>query len=429
MTNLYQKIITAENIKEAYLEVYQSLLEDCKVFSYDVIDAQQIHQTELDLPAFLADIQKRLISAEKPRLARSVAIPKKNGKLRKIYMVPIRERVCCQAVYRVLQEHLKPTYSKYLYSFRSERPSYYALRSLRRFYLANVRGGKASAARPAYFLLKTDFKDYSDHINKNILLGQLAEMGVDAETLRLVRQFVEIPFVRAGDLQSMAYGTMQGLPLISLFNNIYTAEIDRQVGAQVEFYRRVGDDIIALDRDPAKLEWALELIRGECRRLKILLNEEKTELQPLEKQFDYLGLSFSAGQISIPAKKMAKMIADAKTLLPANSTASIEAKLRRLRKVLVINARGKSALWSNYIQSLNLLTDMAQLQELSRRLMTVVWAYLGGGYTGRKLAAGKKILADSKVGLWSFFLHFKRLLWPHQARSHQRRSLWQRLVG
>ena len=418
MSGLLPKIVDFENIKDAYLEVYESLLKDCKVFSYDVIDGQQIHQTELDLEGFLMEVQQELLEGKKPRLARSIAIPKKNGKIRKIYMVPVKERVKCQAIYRVLQEFLQPNYSKFLYSFRSERPSYYALRSLRRFYLSNVgrtRGDTAtpSIGRAAYFVLKTDFKDYSDHINKTILLDKLSAMGVDDETLLWVRQYVEMPFVRSGDLMSMATGTMQGIPLISLFNNIYMSQIDDVVGADVAFYRRVGDDIIALDSDRTKLEKAMVYIREQCVRMKILLNEEKTVLQPLEQEFDYLGLGFEKGRVFIPGKKAQKMIDQMKLLFPARSRTSLESKIRRIKKIMVINAKGESAFWRNHIESLNLLTDMKQLQEISLKLMTVLWAYLGQGYTAKKLTAGRHLLWHSGLALKSFFEHFKHRLWPH----------------
>jgi hypothetical protein len=422
LTKLYSKIIDIENIKDAYLEVYESFLEKSKVFDYDVIDSQQIHHTELDLVNFLGQVQQELKAGVKPRLARSVAIPKKNGKIRKIYMVPIKERVKCQAIYRVLQEYLKPTYSKFLYSFRSERPSYFALRSLRRFYLANVRGGvRSGREKPTYFLLKTDFKDYSDHINKTILLNKLSAMGVDSETLALVQQFVEMPFVRGGEWMSMAEGTMQGIPLVSLFNNIYMSQIDEVVGAQVEFYRRVGDDVIALDCDKEKLEKALVFIRQECKNMRIILNEDKTALQLMAEKFEYLGLAFEAGRVFIPESKVTKMIDQMKLLFPAHSMAGNLTKIRRMKRVMVINASGQSALWGNYIKSLNLLTDMQQLQRVSLKMMTVLWAYLGQGFTAKKMAQGRHLLQASGLNLMSFFDHFKQMLWPHQKkRRHQR---------
>lgn len=420
MTKLYNQIVDIENIKDAYLEVYESFLEKSKVFDYDVIDAQQIHQTELDLPGFLAEVQRELKEGIKPRLARSVAIPKKNGKIRKIYMVPVKERVKCQAIYRVLQEFLKPTYSKFLYSFRSERPSYFALRSLRRFYLSTIRRVKAGDQQ--CFLLKTDFKDYSDHINKTILLDKLAVMGVDQETLTLVRQFVEMPFLRDGEWMSMAEGTMQGIPLVSLFNNIYMSQIDEVIGAQVDFYRRVGDDVIALDSDKGKLEKALQFIRQECQKMRIILNEDKTVLQPLDAHFDYLGLAFENGRVFIPESKVVKMIEQLKLLFPARSSAGPVAKIRRLKRVMVINASGQSAFWGNYIKSLNLLTDMQQLQQVSLKMMTVLWAYLGQGYTAKKLAMGKEILSRSGLNLMSFFEHFRQMLWPHQKKFGRRRN-------
>jgi len=112
--SLYQQIIEEKNIQAAYLEVYESFLKKSAVYDYDVIDAEQIHHTELYLAEFLDQIRQELIEQTPMRIAQSIAIPKKNGKTRKIYMLPVRERVKCQAIYRILQIHLKPTYSKYL---------------------------------------------------------------------------------------------------------------------------------------------------------------------------------------------------------------------------------------------------------------------------------------------------------------------------
>ncbi len=404
ITNLYQRIISQENIQEAYLEVYETFLIKCKVFDYDVIDGQQIHQTELNLKEFLEQIRLEIIENHPLRLAQSVAIPKKNGKIRKIYMVPVRERIKCQAVYRVLQEFLKPHYSKFLYSFRSERPSYFALRSLRRFYLSNVNNG--------YYLLKTDFKDYSDHINKTILLNKLRGLGVDEQTLDLLRQFIEMSFVRRGDWSSMSEGTMQGIPLVSLFNNIYMSQIDEKIGAEAEFYRRVGDDVIVLDRDREKLQSFLDYIKTECNKMKIILNNDKTILQPLESYFEYLGLAFEKGKLSIPKSKVDKIMAQLKVMFKSSSNSGVAAKLKKIKKLLVVNEKGRSTFLLNHVNPHNLVTDTRLLQQLSERVMKTLWAYLGGGYTAKKLAKGKKIMAGGEFRLQSFFSHFGQAIYP-----------------
>jgi hypothetical protein len=403
-SNLYQKIITEKNIREAYLEVYESFLKKSKVFDYDVIDGQQIHETELNLKEFLEQIRQEIIENKPLRLAQSIAIPKKNGKLRKIYMVPVRERIKCQAVYRVLQAYIKPHYSKYLYSFRSERPSYFALRSLRRYYLSNVNKG--------YFLLKTDFKDYSDHINKTILLDKLRKLGVDEQTIGLLKQFIEISFVRKGEWSSMSEGTMQGIPLVSLFNNIYMSQIDEKFGAEAEFYRRVGDDVIILDRDRKKLENALEYIKSECLKMKIILNQDKTLLQPMEGLFEYLGLAFEKGKIFLPKSKVDKIIRELKILFKTNSKSQPATKLSRIKQVLLINKWGRSAVLLNHVNPHTLVTDGQYLQKLSLRIMKVLWAYLGGGFTAKKLAKGRMIMKKSDLRLNSFFDHFAGVIYP-----------------
>lgn len=398
-TDLYHQIIEPKNLQEAYLEVYQSFLEKSTVYRYEVIDAQQIHQTELYLEDFLNQLRQELINFSPLRMALSVSIPKKNGKVRKIYMLPIRERVKCQAIYRVLQEYLKPFYSKYLYSFRSERPSYFALRSLKRFYQRNLNQN--------YHLLKTDFKDYSDHIDKTILLNQLADLGVDSKTLQLVKQFIEMAFVRTGGLQSMSEGIMQGIPLVSLFNNIYMSAVDQKIGSEVAFYRRVGDDIIAIDKSLEKLNQSLNFIKEECLRKKILINQQKTTIQPLESAFEYLGLNFESGKISIPSSKLVKIIDSFKLKFKTSSDLSQKVKIAKIRRLLAINSRGNSAVFNSIVLPHNLVNHTVHLQLLSSRIMQILWAFLGGGFTSKKIAQGKLRLQKSGLKINSLFQHFQ----------------------
>lgn len=417
--DLFDQIIDPENIKDAYLEVYGNFLKKSAIFDYDVIDGVQIHQTEVDLPKFLGQIRDELVDAVKPRLARSIAIPKKNGKLRKIYMVPVKERVKCQAIYRVMQIHLKPTYSNKLFSFRSERPSYYALRSLRRFYLGHVNKG--------YHLLKTDFKDYSDHIDKKILLEKLKGLGVDEKTLNLTRQYIEMPFIRNGEIMSMAEGTMQGVPLVSLFNNVYMSQVDEVLGSQVEFYRRVGDDVIAIDTDLKKLEKLMLYVREQCKEMKIILNESKTALKPMEEGFEYLGLYFDHGKASIPPAGVKKMITELKIFFPSKSKMSSKAKLARIQRILLVNARGRSALWNNYAGAYGMMTDMKQLQNISVQMMKILWAYLGNGFTAKRMADGKKMMTKARLNLNTFFDHYKDLFWPHL--KPVKKSWFRKVIG
>jgi hypothetical protein len=403
-TDLYSRIMSKENLEQAYLEVYKGFITRCTVFDYDVIDGQQIHETELDLKRFLDELKQELQESKPLRLALSVAIPKKNGKIRKIYMVPIRERVKCQAIYRVLQEFLKPHYSKFLYSFRSDRPSYYALRSLRRFYYANQNHG--------YHLLKTDFKDYSDHIDRNILLEKLSGMGVDKKTLELLKDFINMPFVRSGEWMSMAHGTMQGIPLVSLFNNIYMSQIDEKLGAECEFYRRVGDDVLALDRDLTKLQRGLDFIKAECLKNKIVLNQDKTLLQPMGKYFEYLGLAFENGKILIPKSKIDKIMRELKIMFNTSAPGSTGSRLAKIKNALQLNNQGTSVFFETHVNPHKMVTDGPYLQKVSDRVMRILWAYLGGGFTAKKLAKGKRLLKNSRLVVQSFFDHFAGAVFP-----------------
>jgi len=210
---------------------------------------------------------------------------------------------------------------------------------------------------------------------------------------------------------SMLGGTMQGIPLVSLFNNIYMSQIDEKLGAESEFYRRVGDDVIVIDRDLNKLQQSLTYIKSESQIMKIILNQEKTILQPLELLFEYLGLAFEKGLVFIPHSKIQKITAELKVKFKSNSKLSSTAKLSRLRRLLMVNGHGISNVFQSIVNPHNLVHDTKHLQSISLRVMKIIWAYLGGGFTGKKLKQGRKILQSSQLRLQSLFSHFSNRIY------------------
>ena len=174
--SMYDQIVSQNNICQAYLDLYYIFTKKCKNQRYKGADGVALHDLEPEVEDLLNKAQQELLENKKLLPARYFEIPKPDGGKRGIYMLSVKDRLKCQAIYRLLEPHFEKQYSDYLYSFRSSHPSYYASRAVRRFYLRNF--GKEM------YVLRTDFTKYSDNFDRPYLYNVLKERGIDSDVIK-----------------------------------------------------------------------------------------------------------------------------------------------------------------------------------------------------------------------------------------------------
>src|SRR5712691_9038249 len=235
---------------------------------------------------FLTAVRDELLAGTyHPQPNRVVEIPKGEGKVRKLQIPCLRDRVVQGALKLILEAIFEADFCSNSYGYRPKRSPHQALAEVRR-----------SLLRRMSTVIEVDLARYFDTIRHDLLLQQIARRVQDPAVLHLVKQIL-----KAGG----KIGVPQGGPFSPLAANIYLNEVDwafdaiRRKTAEGSYeavnYHRFADDIvITVDGHHSKRGWAeraLQRLQEQLAPLGVELNKEKTKVVDTLKgeAFGFLG--------------------------------------------------------------------------------------------------------------------------------------------
>lgn len=280
---MVNQIFDKKNIKQAYLDLALQFEAERKSSQYTGIDSLRLIDIDYQAQRFLDEVESDLRNSTPVAPARLVRIPKKDGRFREIYILSVKDRIRARAIYRILEPIFENHYSPHLFSYRSSKPSALAARSVARRYHRYFQKD---------YVMTIDLKNYSDHINHDILRKQLSNLGLNSGVLKVIEPFLNIKLWQNGKLIVLEKGIPQGMPLTALFANLYLTEVDKAIGPKVAFYRRVGDDLIACDQSKDKVEIAFKEAKKMALELGLVIHENKTHFARNDEKFSYAGYVF-----------------------------------------------------------------------------------------------------------------------------------------
>ena len=134
-----------------------------------------------------------------------------------------------------------------------------------------------------------------DHVNWDILMGQIAKRVEDKRLLKLIRAFLNAGVMENGLVSPSVEGTPQGGPLSPLLSNLVLDELDRELERRGHRFVRYADDCNIYVRSERAGQRAMESVtQFIMQKLRLKVNETKSAVaRPQERKF--LGFSFSAG--------------------------------------------------------------------------------------------------------------------------------------
>jgi RNA-directed DNA polymerase len=315
--------------------------------------------------AFLAQIRDSLKSGEfRPEPVRQVMIPKKSGKLRKLGIPTVADRVVQAALKLVLEPIFEADFQPCSYGFRPNRRAHDAISEIQYF-----------ATHGYTWVLEADIRACFDEIGHVALMDRLRVRIKDKRVCALVKAFLKAGVMTAdGDREESYTGTPQGGILSPLLANIalsalddhFTRQWQTQMGTEYQRKKRrkngagtwrivryADDFVIMVNGTRAHAEALQEETAAVLAPLGLRLAEEKTRVVHIDEGFDFLSFTIrrmrKRGTVkhyvyTVPSKKAIQAVKDKISAKTYRSTRNMDPGM------LIQGINRTLAGWANYFR-------------------------------------------------------------------------------
>jgi len=325
-------------------------------------------ENEIGVSGFLDHLRALLKSGEyRPQPVRERKIPKPggSGKVRRLGIPTVTDRVVQAALKLVLEPIFEADFEPVSYGFRPERRAHDAIAEIHKFGTHGYR-----------WVLDADIEACFDRIDHVALMDRVRARVKDKRVLRLVKAFLKAGILtELGDYENSYTGTPQGGILSPLLANIALTVLDEHLHApwkpggpmSTRYQRstragkgepnwrvvRYADDFVVLVRGERRHVEALrEQITHVLQPIGLVLSPAKTQIVHMSEGFDFLGFHIRWRRkrgttkwyvYTFVAKRPIRSVRDKiRALTPKTSQQDLGAVLIRINQI----TRG----WTNYFQ-------------------------------------------------------------------------------
>ena len=353
---LLEKILSKQNLNIAYKQVYKNKgasgvdgVTVDELFSYI-----KEHKEEI--------IWKIRNRKYKPLPVRRVYIPKENGKLRKLGIPSVIDRVLQQAIVQVLAPIYEEQFSDSSFGFRPNRCCEQAvIKALECF-------------NDGYdWIVDIDLQSFFDEVNQDKLMAIIHRTIKDNDVISLIRKFLQSGVMEKGIIQETKKGTPQGGNLSPLLSNIMLNELDKELENRGLNFVRYADDCLIMVKSEKAANRIMESITTFItKKLGLKVNLEKSKIAR-PNQIKYLGFGFykKINQNIWRPKPHIKSVQKFKTklrdILVRSRSISLDERLLKLKQLIYG--------WVNYFR----IADMKNLlakeidPNIRRKLRVIIW--------------------------------------------------------
>jgi len=281
--------ITREMVKKAYKKVKSNR-------GSAGIDRVSLEDYQADLSKNLYKLWNRLTSGSYfPPNVKEVEIPKTKGKVRKLGVPTVSDRIAQQVFKDLLEPILEKEFHNNSYGYRPLKSAHDAVEEVRK----NVRNHG--------WVIDMDIKSFFDEIDHELLLKGLDRHVEEPWIKMYVKRWLEasVEDVKGRIHAKNGKGTPQGGVISPLLGNLYlhyTLDKWLEKHCQNIPFVRYADDVIVHCESEQQSEYVLNLIKKRLEECSLRLNEEKTKIvycqdyrrtkKQYRKKFDFLGFSF-----------------------------------------------------------------------------------------------------------------------------------------
>ena len=244
----------------------------------------------------------------------------KNGKVRKIGLVSMRDKVVQQSIQQELSKKYEPFLSENCYAYRSRRSALAAVEKLD-MEIKRMEGR-------GLWVYKGDITDFFETIVLNQLLLYLEKHIYEKELLELIKICLYAPYIdEDGITRKKGRGIFQGSSLSPVLSNIYMMEFDHKMENLGGKYFRYSDDFLFLGNKRQEMEERKKRAEEALGELGLTVKPEKTVLCPIENGVDFLGYHFNEKGKEIPVKAEKGLTEKLEAIWLESGNRSMEEKL------------------------------------------------------------------------------------------------------
>jgi group II intron reverse transcriptase/maturase len=190
-------------------------------------------------------------------------------------------------------------------------------------------------------VVNLDILGFFDNVDHEILMRLVRKVIKDRRVLGLIRGWLKAGVMEEGKVRYLTSGTPQGGVISPLLSNVYLTVLDNALEDRQIRFVRYADDVLLMCRSEHEATEALEYARRVLGKLKLELNEDKTQMSTFKEGFDFLGFRFGLRGRGVGTKSLRGFYRKVREITRRQQRdIPVGAVIRKLNPVL----RG----WSNY---------------------------------------------------------------------------------
>ena len=260
------------------------------------VDGQSIALFEVKLSDNLYKLWNRLASGSYfPPAVKEKEIKKDNGKIRKLGIPTVSDRVAQQVIKDYIEPRLEKEFHESSYGYRPLKSAHQALASVR----LNVRNNE--------WVIDLDITAFFDNVDHDKMMLALDRHVEEPWIKMYIKRWLEAPIAKAnGELElKHGKGTPQGGVISPLLANLYlhyTFDKWMELKFPELAFVRYADDIVIHCKTERQSHYVLEKLKERLKGCNLSVHPDKTSIvhckdyrrkeQGKKTKFDFLGFSF-----------------------------------------------------------------------------------------------------------------------------------------
>lgn len=347
---LLEKVLSKQNLNLAYKQVYKNK----GASGVDGVTVEELfsyikeHKEEI-----LWQIKNRKYN---PQPVRRVYIPKENGKLRKLGISSVIDRVLQQAIVQVLTPIYEEQFSDSSYGFRPNRCCEQAVIKALEYFNDGYN-----------WIVDIDLQSFFDEVNQDKLMAIIHRTIKDDDVISPIRKILQSGVMEKGVIQGTKKGTPQGGNLSPLLSNIMLNELDRELEKRSFNFVRYADDCLIMVRSEKVANRVMESITTFItKKLGLKVNLEKSKIARPNQIKYYKKVGQNIWRSKPHIKSINKFKTKLNDILIRSRSISLDERLLKLKQVIYG--------WVNYFRIADMKIFLGKLDmRIRRKLRVIIW--------------------------------------------------------